>query len=231
MTVQVLFFGIAHDLTGLAQESVEVRDGQSLDELWREYEKRFPRLAEMAGSLVAVVNQETVERATRLEDGDEVAFLPPVSGGLSEDFFRITRSAIRAHDLARNLASPEDGAIVIFEGTVRNHSLDRKTLYLEYEVYEPMAIRKMEEIGREARRKFSIRRIGMIHRIGRVEIGETSVAVIVASEHRSAAFEACRFAIDRLKRDVPIWKKEHLEDGAIWAEGEGQSRFVVREPR
>jgi len=105
---------------------------------------------------------------------------------------------------------------------VRNNSKGRKTIYLEYEAYEPMAIRKMQEIGAEVRRKFAIDHLAMMHRLGRLEIGETSVAVIVTSAHRRAAFGACQLAIDRLKQIVPIWKKEYFEDGSVWAEGEGQ---------
>jgi molybdopterin synthase catalytic subunit len=116
-----------------------------------------------------------------------------------------------------------DGAVVVFEGIVRDHSGDRGTLYLEYEAYEPMALAKMKEIGHEAASKFKVDRIGMIHRLGRIQIGETSVAIVVTSEHRPAAFEACRYAIDRLKQVVPIWKKEYFEDGAVWAEGEQQA--------
>jgi molybdopterin synthase catalytic subunit len=115
--------------------------------------------------------------------------------------------------------------VVVFEGIVRNHSRGRFTLYLEYEAYEPMAIRKMEEIIHEVKQKFAIDRIGMIHRLGRLEIGETSVAIIVTSGHRHAAFEACHYVIDRLKRIVPIWKKEYFQDGSVWAEGEGKSSF------
>jgi molybdopterin synthase catalytic subunit len=117
--------------------------------------------------------------------------------------------------------------VVVFEGIVRNHSRGRSTLYLEYEAYEPMAIRKMEELGREAKQKFTIDGIGLIHRLGRLEIGETSVAIIVTAEHRRAAFEACQYAIDRLKQIVPVWKKEYFADGAVWAEGEGQTRILM----
>ncbi len=117
--------------------------------------------------------------------------------------------------------------MVIFEGFVRNHSHGRSTLHLEYEAYEPMVVRKMEELGAEAKRKFAIDGIGIIHRLGRLEIGETSVAIIVTAEHRGAAFAACQYGIDRLKQIVPIWKKEFFADGAVWAEGEGQTRVVV----
>ena len=143
-----------------------------------------------------------------------------------EDFYRLTKEVIRTRELAEALKAPEDGATIVFEGIVRNHSKGKKTLYLEYEAYEPMAVRKMEEIGDEIKRKFAIDRVGMVHRTGRLEIGETSVAIIVTSAHRAAAFDACRYAIDRLKQIVPIWKKEYFEDGAVWAEGEGQLKVL-----
>jgi molybdopterin converting factor subunit 1 len=229
MKVNVLFFGLARDLTGFQSEQAVIAEGASLDELWCRYEARFPRLREMAGSLLAAVNEEIADRSRLLRDGDEVAFMPPVSGGACDDFFRLTRDPIPTQELARQLKAPSDGAVVVFEGIVRDHSHGRKTLYLEYEAYEPMAIRKMEEIGSEARRKFAIDGVGMIHRLGRLEIGETSVAIIVSAAHRRPAFEACQFAIDRLKQIVPIWKKEYFADGAVWAEGEGQTR-VLAEP-
>jgi molybdopterin synthase catalytic subunit len=224
MKVNVLFFGITHDFTGRAQEQVELPEGENLQGLRRRYEARFPRLMSVGGSLLFAVNQEIANGSTTLRDGDEVAFMPPVSGGASGDFFRITRSPISASDLAKQLRAPEDGAVVIFEGIVRDHSRGRASLYLEYEAYEPMAIRHMEELGGEAKQKFAIDGIGIIHRLGRLEIGETSVAIIVTAEHRRAAFEACQYAIDRLKQVVPIWKKEYFADGAVWAEGEGQTR-------
>ncbi len=223
MKVEVLFFGLAHDLTGFDREQVEIANGTSVSDLRRRYEERFPRLRELAASLLAAVNHELAEPSQLLRDGDEVAFMPPVSGGAGEDFFRITREPILTQELANGMKAAEDGAVVVFEGIVRNHSRGRKTLYLEYEAYEPMAVRRMEEIGREAREKFSVDRIGMIHRVGRLNIGETSVAIIVTSAHRRAAFEACRYAVDLLKQIVPIWKKEYFEDGGVWVEGEGAS--------
>jgi molybdopterin converting factor subunit 1 len=222
MMIRVLFFGLTHDLTGFDEERVELPEGGRLADLWRRYELRFPKLAEMLPSLVTAVNQEIAEASQPLSDGDEVAFLPPVSGGAPEDFCRITREFIPTQDLANELKAPEDGGVVVFEGIVRNHSRGRKTLYLEYEAYEPMALGKMKEIARVLKEEFAVNRVGMIHRVGRLEIGETSVAIIVTSAHRRAAFEACQFAIDRLKQIVPVWKKEFFEDGAVWAENEGR---------
>lgn len=227
MNIKVLFFGLAQDLTGFRKEDLQLTTGESLGDVWGRYERRFPRLYEISGSLVAAVNEEVADRSRILRDGDEVAFLPPVSGGSPNDFYRLTQDPILTEELVRQLKAARDGAVVIFEGIVRDHSRGRRTLYLEYEAYEPMAIRKMEEIGSEVKQKYAVDRIGMIHRLGRLEIGETSVAIVVTAEHRHAAFEACHYAIDRLKQTVPIWKKEYFADGAVWAEGEGQTRVLI----
>jgi len=226
MKIKVLYFGITHELTGCAQEQVEVPQEQSMAEFRRAFEARHPRLAAVANSVVLAVNQEIATDGTKLHDGDEVAFLPPVSGGAERDVFQLTRDPIAVAALVAQLCAPADGAVVTFEGVVRNHSRGRATLYLDYEAYEPMALRRMEELGREARQKFVIDAVGIIHRLGRLEIGETSVAIVVTAEHRGAAFAACQFAIDRLKQTVPIWKKEHFADGAVWSEGENACRIT-----
>jgi len=236
MKIKVLFFGLTHDLTGFGQEQVEVPEGEKLEYVWRYYQSRFPRLREFSGSLVAAVNQEVAEESCVLREGDEVAFLPPVSGGApvpegDDDRYGITREVIPVAELAQQLKAAEAGAVVVFEGIVRQHSGGRNTLYLEYEAYEPMAIRKMREIGEEAKQKFAVHRIGMLHRLGQLEIGETSVAIVVTSAHRRPAFEACHYLIDRLKQIVPIWKKEYFQDGAVWAEGEGQTRVLAEAQR
>jgi molybdopterin synthase catalytic subunit len=137
-----------------------------------------------------------------------------------DDIYQLVREPIDMAALARHVRAPEDGAIVTFDGFVRNQSHDRPTLYLDYEAYESMALAKMREIGVQLREKYRIHRVAMVHRLGRLEIGETSVFIGVSAPHRAAAFEACRFAIDTLKRTVPIWKKEYFEDGAVWADGE-----------
>lgn len=227
MKVRVLFFGMTHDLTGFEQEEVHLTEGESLNDLWGRYERKFPRLREISGSLLAAVNEEIADRSRLLREGDEVAFMPPVSGGGTSDFYRLTRNPISGRELASQLKAARDGAMVIFEGIVRDHSHGRKTLYLEYEAYGPMAIRKMEEVGREVKQKFAVDGLRMVHRLGRLEIGETSVAIVATAAHRQAAFDACRFAIDRLKQIVPIWKKEYFEDGVVWAEGESQTRVLV----
>jgi molybdopterin synthase catalytic subunit len=138
----------------------------------------------------------------------------------SEDTYDLVHEPIDQAALASRVCAPEDGAIVTFDGFVRNESHNRATLYLEYEAYEAMALVKMQEIGALIHEKYRIHRLAMVHRLGRLEIGETSVFIAVSAPHRAAAFDACRFAIDTLKRTVPIWKKEYFADGAVWADGE-----------
>src|ERR1700756_5700344 len=139
---------------------------------------------------------------------------------LHDDIYQLVREPIDMAGLARLVRAPEDGAIVTFDGFVRNQSHNRTTLYLDYEAYESMALGKMREIAAELHEKYGIHRVAMVHRLGRLEIVETSVFIAVSAPHRAAAFEACRFAIDTLKRTVPIWKKEYFEDGTVWADGE-----------
>ena len=136
------------------------------------------------------------------------------------DICQLVRDPIDMPALARYVRAPEDGAIVTFDGFVRNQSHNRPTLYLDYEAYESMALTKMQEIAAQLHEEFAIHRVVIVHRLGRLEIGETSVFIAVSAPHRGAAFDACRFAIDTLKRTVPIWKKEYFEDGAVWADGE-----------
>lgn len=137
-----------------------------------------------------------------------------------EDLFELVQAPIDVPAVCRRVRGPEDGAIVIFDGFVRNESHDRATKFLDYEAYEPMALSKMREIGAHLHQKFAIRRVAIVHRLGRLQIGETSILIAVSAAHRAAAFDACRYAIDTLKKTVPIWKKEYFEDGAVWADGE-----------
>ena len=173
------------------------------------------------------VNAEFAGVTQGLKDGDEVGLLPPVSGGAEasvppapEPQVALTRDPIDREGIAAAARRDEDGALVIFDGVVRNNSRGRKTLYLEYEGYEEMALRQMEALVRQARSQFDVRHISLVHRLGRLEIGESSVLIVVASAHRGPAFEACRWVIDTLKKTVPIWKREIFVDGAVWAPGE-----------
>jgi molybdopterin synthase catalytic subunit len=234
MRVRVLFFGQLKEITGVAQEETDLSEGARVEDLFERYGRRFPKLQSFRSSIATSVNQEYAGWRAPLASGDEVAFLPPVSGGQQpaseEDIFQLVRESIYPHKLALDLKVPEDGALVVFDGFVRNNFKGRQTLYLEYEAYEPMAHAKMREIGAEIRAKFLIHRLAIVHRLGRLEIGETSVWIAVSSPHRGAAFDACRYAIDALKRTVPIWKKEYFAGGSVWAEGELPSQKAFSGP-
>jgi len=234
MRVRVLFFGQLKEITGVEQEDAELSEGARVQDLFERYGRRFPKLVSFRASIAASVNQEYATWRAPLSSGDEVAFLPPVSGGeptaVEQDIFQIVRDAIRPQEIIDSLKRPEDGALVIFDGFVRNNFHGKRTLYLEYHAYESMALAKMREIGTEIRAKFPIHRLAIVHRLGRLEVGDTSVFIAVSSAHRGSAFEACRYAIDTLKRVVPIWKKEYFAGGAIWAEGELPSEEAISHP-
>ena len=226
MRIRVLFFGVLRDVTGLREDLVEVPDGGLAASVFAHYASRFPRLGEMSKSIVLAVNQKFCAPSVPLSDGDELAFLPPVSGGSSDNIFALTRERIDAAALARKILQGEDGAIVTFEGVTRNNTKGRATRFLEYECYEPMAVKTMAEIGGEIARTHQITRMAMVHRLGRIEIGETSVVVIATAPHRRAAFEAALEGINRLKRLVPVWKKEFFADGEVWVDGEWDDAVV-----
>jgi len=224
MRVRVFFFGMLKDLAGTSSDTLELPERSTVADLLKHYDARIPQLKDSLSSMAVAVNQEYAAAATKLKSDDEVALLPPVSGG--SDGREPDRHASIVHtpiDTSRTLANikrAEDGAAVVFEGIVRNQSRGRKTLYLDYEAYKEMAQQQMERLAEQALKEFQIRDVALVHRLGRLEIGETSVLIVVASAHRAAAFDACRWLIDTLKRTVPIWKKEYFEDGAVWADGE-----------
>jgi molybdopterin converting factor subunit 1 len=227
MRVRVLFFGQLKEIVGRSEDHAEVADGARLEDLFASYGRRYPKLAGFRHSVVASVNQSLADWASPLSMGDEVAFLPPVSGGAGspavapgEVVIELVRERIQTEEISARLKAPEDGAIVVFEGIVRNHSGGRRTLYLEYEAYEEMALKQMGVIASVMRGQLGADSVALVHRLGRLEIGETSVLIAVTSAHRRAAFEACRYGIDTLKQTVPIWKKEYFQDGAVWAQGE-----------
>ncbi|HLV86052.1 MAG TPA: molybdenum cofactor biosynthesis protein MoaE [Candidatus Sulfotelmatobacter sp.] len=227
MRVSVLFFGVLKDVAGKPSDMVEVPDGARVQDVLLHYQSRLPRLNEILASSALAVNQQYASPDSPLREGDEIALLPPVSGGCPESSpeqgsgsVRIVHDVIDTASALNSLKRGEDGAAIVFEGIVRNQTRGRKTLYLDYEAYEEMALREMQSLAAAALKKFPVRDLAVIHRLGRLAIGETSVLIVVASAHRAAAFEACRWLIDTLKRTVPIWKKEYFEDGAVWADGE-----------
>jgi molybdopterin converting factor subunit 1 len=229
--VKVLFFGMLKDIVGRSEDQIEVAEGSHLRSVFARYARQFPRLTDLESSIVLACNQEFRDGSAPIREGDEIAFLPPVSGGSgrytheihdaeTSCFFALTRQTIDTPAIARQLLRGEDGAVVDFEGVVRNNTKGRATKFLDYECYEPMAVKMMAEIGRDILATHAIGRIAIVHRLGRLEIGEASVAVVVTAPHRKPAFEAALAGINRLKRIVPIWKKEHFADGEVWVEGE-----------
>ena len=223
MRVRVLLFGALRDAIVLGSDGVELPERATVAELVEICLAKAPAARKFAGSLAVAVNREYANRAQVLREGDEVALLPPVSGGCAEDanaLVRLQREPIDPGPLLAGLKDGADGAVVIFDGMVRDHTRGRRTLYLDYEAYEEMALEQMQALVRSAQAGFAVRGIVLVHRLGRLQIGESSVWIAVAAAHRAAAFEACRSIIDTLKKTVPIWKKEYFVDGAVWADGE-----------
>jgi len=220
MQVKVLFFGQLREIVGHAEQILELTDGASINDLMAHYRRLYPRLENFLSSLAIFHNQEYIHTSAQLQPGDEVALLPPVSGGDEEDIFELTHEPIHTKQFLGQLKAQADGALVTFVGTVRKRSHGRQTCYLEYEAYEPVARKKLYELGTEIRARFPINRMVLVHRLGRVGVGETCVFIAVAAAHRAPAFDACRYAIEYLKHSLPIWKKEYFVDGAVWAEGE-----------
>ncbi|GAB4409179.1 MAG: molybdenum cofactor biosynthesis protein MoaE [Bryobacter sp.] len=228
MTIRVLFFGQLKDIADPAEVLWTVNEGATVATLFAELAERYPQLEGLAGSIAVARNQSFARPDDVLVEGDEIALLPPVSGGtqwLAHEatpeghFFGITREPLDTEALKRRLVQGHDGAVAIFEGLVRNNTKGRPTLYLDYEAYEGMALKVMADLGRELAAEHGVSRIGLLHRLGRLEIGEASVVVCVTSPHREAAIAAAHAAINRLKRTVPIWKKEYFADGEVWVEG------------
>jgi molybdopterin synthase catalytic subunit/molybdopterin converting factor small subunit len=226
MRVQVLCFGRLRELLA-PQLAVELAQPATAGDLWRYLREQYPALAPYEGSIAIAVNEAFASPTTALAPGDQIALLPPVSGGLPAPELpppavhaRLQREPIDSAAILAGIKAGEDGAVCLFDGIVRNHSRNRRTLYLEYDAYPAMALAEMEKLAQQALTRFAVRDVRIAHRLGHLDIGETSVLIAVASAHRAAAFDACRWIIDTLKKTVPIWKKEFFEDGAIWADGE-----------
>jgi molybdopterin synthase catalytic subunit len=227
MQVRILPFGVLKESLGSDPFALDLPGGATVADLLARLGVQAP-VVESLGIAVSV-NAEYAERMQVLRENDEVGLLPPVSGGGPPEvpakmekcvLVKLVREPIAAEALVAAAKQGEDGAVIVFDGIVRNNSRGRKTLYLVYEAYEEMAVKQMNQLAREAITRLGVRNVAIIHRLGRLQVGETSVLIIVASAHRRQAFEASRWLIDTLKKTVPIWKKETFVDGAVWADGE-----------
>ena len=224
MQVHILPFGILKDW--LDGSTLELPDGATVGVLLdRLAMQRDGIPAGTWSSIAESVNHEYAGAGKMLREGDEVGLLPPVSGGADDEAadegrIALVREVIDAVSLVTAAKDGSDGAVVVFDGIVRDNTRGRKTLHLDYEAYEEMALKQMRELAAQARERLGVRHVTIVHRLGRLLVGETSVLIVVASAHRSHAYEASRWLIDTLKKTVPIWKKETFVDGAVWADGE-----------
>jgi MoaE-MoaD fusion protein len=224
MRIRVLLFGVLQDLLPREGQTLDLPPGSTVETVLGHYRRIAPEPRELWSALAVAVNREYASLAHALQDGDEVALLPPVSGGShslpSQNRIALLREPIDAAAIVAAIKQGSDGAVAVFDGIVRDKSRGRRTLCLVYEAYEEMALRQMKALARDAIALHCVREVAIVHRLGRLEVGETSVFIAVASAHRAQAFDACRWLIDTLKKTVPIWKKEYFEDGAVWAAGE-----------
>jgi MoaE-MoaD fusion protein len=202
MRVTVLFFGVLKEMLSSESQTIELPQGATVDAVLGHYSALLPQQPKLWSTLAIAVNR---------------SYAP--SGG-REPMIALVNEPIDAAALVAGIKQGEDGAVVVFDGIVRNNTRGRRTLFLVYEAYQEMALSQMKALAEEAMGLHGVREVAMVHRLGRLEVGETSVLIAVSSAHRAQAFEACRWLIDTLKKTVPIWKKEHFEDGAVWADGE-----------
>jgi molybdopterin converting factor subunit 1 len=248
MRVQVKFFAIFREMIGVKTEAKEIVEGTTIEQLWKEYTSRSPRAANARAAYA--VNQKLVQADHVLHDGDEVGFLPPVSGGqgkskkvkaksqriksktkkvknirgdshhsrMKKDAL-ITRKTLDLNALYSRVAFPGAGAIILFSGVVRNNSHGKSVKHLEYEAYPAMAEQSMRDIIAEIHERWADARVAIAHRIGKIKIGESSLVIAVSAPHRPEAYAASRYAIERIKAILPVWKNEFATDGAEWVEG------------
>ena len=217
MRVRVRLFARYREATGRDRIELDLPEGGTVESAWSAVAERHPELARYRPFTLFAVGNEYVAAEHRLRPDDELCLFPPVSGGAGGDTYRVVTAPLSPDAIAATVEEPGAGGIVIFSGVVRHETGGRPVKFLEYEAHAPMAEAKMREIGEGIRGRWpGVKRVAMLHRVGRLEIGESSVLIDVAAAHRHEAFEACKHAIDALKRTVPVWKKEHFEDGEVW---------------
>ncbi len=219
MTIHLRYFALMRELLGRDAERVELPTGSTAADAFARVAAKQPRLAGLERSIMLMVNQEYVRPNHELRDGDELAFIPPVSGGAA-GLFRVTDEPLDPREVEAAVAGTDAGAIVTFSGTVRDNAQGKTVTRLDYEAYVPAAEKKLAQIGDEIGKRWPGARTAIVHRTGSLEPGIASVVIATSSAHRGDAFAACAYAIERIKQIVPIWKKEHYADGAVWVGSE-----------
>ena len=214
MRVRVLYFAVVRERIGRDQEELELPAGATAEAAWRELERRHPELGGLRAAVKLAINEELAAGDRVLVEGDVLAVIPPVAGGAG--VFRVTDEPLSLDEVVRAVTGDEHGGVVTFTGAVRRHSRGKRIVRLEYEAYRPMAERKLAEIGAQLAAEKPGVRLAIVHRVGRLAVGDLAVVIAASAPHRATAFDACRAAIDRLKESVPIWKKEIAEDGEEW---------------
>ncbi|HZV95453.1 MAG TPA: molybdenum cofactor biosynthesis protein MoaE [Candidatus Nitrosocosmicus sp.] len=216
MKVQVRLFARYREAAGRDRVELDLPEGGTVEAAWEAVTSRFPSLSAYRPFTLFAVGNDYVGPERSLRPGEELCLFPPVSGG-SDDLVDLVAAPLSEKALVAAVEDPGAGAVVLFSGVVRDQTGGRRVKFLEYEAHAPMAVAKMREIAAAARQRYpGIRRLALVHRVGRLEIGESSVLIAVSTAHRGEGFDACRFAIDTLKETVPIWKKEFFEDGEVW---------------
>jgi MoaE-MoaD fusion protein len=222
--VSLLLFASLRDAIGERSLCMDLDEGATVADLKHRLGVVYPKVEPMLETVVCAIDDDYVTFEEALHDGAEVALIPPVSGGAvdtSPALYRLTHDVMNPQELVELVQRDEAGGLTLFYGNVRNHSEGRQVERLEYEAHESMAIAKMREAAEETKQRFpDISEVGVWHRVGMLEIGETSLLVAVSSPHRKEAFEACHWCVDRVKEVVPVWKKEHwVGGGAEWVPG------------
>jgi len=223
VTIEIRYFARCRELAGIDRESYQFSEMVTLAEVRAEIRLRHPALSPYLKATRLAVNQEFATDDMPVKDGDDIALIPPVSGGVGSSPQLVLSPEKIEQDAAAKLIASSDlqGALATFVGIVRRESQGKSVQHLDYEAFEEMAIAKLEEIANEAMERWPILQIAVVHRVGRVHVGEVAVSIAVGSSRRVAAFDGCRHMIERIKEDVPIWKKEVAEDGTHWWGGAG----------
>ncbi len=216
IAVQMRYFAFVREQLGKSKETIELADGSTVCQALDLVLAASPRLLNAQSAMMVMVNQAYQPRDHVLTDGDEVAIIPPVSGGSETRRFVVTDEVLDPRQVEALVMDDASGALVTFAGTVRDNARGKSVTALEYEAYPPAAEKMLEQIGDEIFERWGVRSVAIAHRYGLLQVGETSVVIAVSSAHREAAFDACRYAIERIKVLVPIWKREVYQDGAVW---------------